>query len=108
MSKITPLFPLSLEELKSNPAIVEYWPHIARPMTGYLLTLLHNGALTGKEANTAEHAVGANYAIGKIIEHFSQLGGPVKEQPRAPRIAPLHRFSEQSAGDITKPNTPEQ
>ena len=106
MKKTTPIFPTTVADMQSNPAIVEHWPHVARLITGYLLTVLHRNGAQGKNANTAEHAVGAALAISEIIEDLAKLGDPAPEPQRRPTIAPLNRFSENPPGENTKPNTP--
>ena len=104
--KTTPIFPTTIEELQTNPAMIEHWPHVKRLFIGYLLTMQFNNGLNGTEAGSPDHAVGAARALSRVIEHAMKIGDDAPPPKTRPNIAPLHRFSENQPGENTKPNTP--
>lgn len=89
-----PIFPITLEELRQNPAIKEHWPHISRPIIGYLLTYLQRNVREADCTDRAQAEAGASRAIGHLIDQFISLGNPTLPKPLT-TIKNLNRFSQE-------------
>lgn len=108
MSKtITPHFPVTIEDLRANPAIAEHWPHLARPIIGFLLTQLHGNAINSgcAERAQAEAAKGQSFSI--LINNLMTLGDAEPVAPLA-TMRPLHRFSAETKAVTETPNPTEK
>lgn len=89
-----PFFPITIDDLRSNPAMIEHWPHVSRLFEGYLLTCMvrtaadhHCGERSGDES-------AAMKAYAALIESLEPLSVPLKEGDKKPLLKGLKRFSD--------------
>lgn len=95
MKTIQPPFPVTLDDLRSNPAMVEHWPQVARVFTGFLLTNLQASALAAQCGDNAAAEAGASRAIALLLQQVLTLGNAA-DPPKPPvAMRPLHRFTEE-------------
>lgn len=88
-----PFFPITLEEVRTNPAMIEHWPFVARLLEGYMLTCMYRTALQHEAGVKAGDEAAAMKALARLIQELEPLSQPDIAPKKEALMRPLKRFS---------------